>query len=85
MQVATGCWEKMISNEAKFPPLRPLQSLAEFCEFLLNSQIFNTAIRLLRKGVIRNEVPGARDIHAWLTMSRRSQILREYVKNPSVT
>ena len=36
----------MNSDEGLSPSLRPLQSLADFYEYLLNSQSFNTAIRL---------------------------------------
>ncbi len=45
----------MNSDERCFPLLRPLKSLADFCERLLNSQSFNAAIRLRRQGVIYHQ------------------------------
>jgi hypothetical protein len=49
------------------PLLGPLQSLADFYEYLLNSPSFNMAIRLHWKGVIRGRAVGPKIIHSPLT------------------
>jgi hypothetical protein len=43
--------EKMSSDERFFPLLLPLKRLADFYEYLLNSQSFNMALLLEGKGV----------------------------------
>ena len=67
MQVELMLGEKMNSDERNFPCSVPFPSLARFCEYLTNSQIFNVAIRLHSKGVTARQRSGGSKIHTGLT------------------